>query len=361
MDGIVNIMMEDIKPLMYFIFSMFEQSNVHIQGTSSKTDLIGGYIDRWINRIPESLIFNKLILKNRPYEVINDYFIYNTNSAKNAPDVIGIKDNYNKIVKFAEFNDNTWEKCSRMPYIEVKTFRQAQKMLSVRDSQINKEHYYIIVESNFKNNYLKSLFKKELFNEQIYKHITMNEAFIKSNKNDILIQPPKVEIAHNSYTIGTLKLLGIIKGKDLLNIGNKCMPKETIYYIKNIIKVEKIKSPNLNKCINEFFIYNKKDKMCSENRWNDCQLINVCIEESENIIIRKLNKGSFYIETIGKCILDGKELESDNIYKIEIDKFERSSSWTEYIALKNTFYKNIDRTEELVNKLDKIYNEYIKN
>ena len=33
---------KDILPLIYFIISMFQQENVHRQGTSSKSDLIDG-------------------------------------------------------------------------------------------------------------------------------------------------------------------------------------------------------------------------------------------------------------------------------------------------------------------------------
>lgn len=62
-----------ILPLMYFIISKFQDENVHMQGISSKSDLIGGYIDRWINKLPENLIFNKFLLKDKSYSVINDY------------------------------------------------------------------------------------------------------------------------------------------------------------------------------------------------------------------------------------------------------------------------------------------------
>ena len=61
----IEITKEDLYPLLYFIVEMYQAETSHRQGTSSKSDFIGGFIDRWINKLPENLIFNKLILLNK--------------------------------------------------------------------------------------------------------------------------------------------------------------------------------------------------------------------------------------------------------------------------------------------------------
>ena len=58
---IVNI--EDIKKAVYFISNLTQmQGNRPMRGAlNSKGDYMGGIFDRWINIIPEGVIFNKII------------------------------------------------------------------------------------------------------------------------------------------------------------------------------------------------------------------------------------------------------------------------------------------------------------
>ena len=59
----VTIYSDDVKKSIYFIIALTQaQKNPAMQGVlSSRGDLIGGIFDRWINTIPESVIFNKII------------------------------------------------------------------------------------------------------------------------------------------------------------------------------------------------------------------------------------------------------------------------------------------------------------
>ena len=154
----VAISRSDILPLVYFIISMFQREKNHRQGISEKSDLIGGYIDRWINKLSENIIFNKVLLENKDYKVVNDYFIYgndkNSRADKNAPDILGLKTNNGDIIRFAEFNNKTWIKCSNMPYIEVKTYKTNQKLIVIRETQLQDDNFYVLVESNFAPDYL---------------------------------------------------------------------------------------------------------------------------------------------------------------------------------------------------------------
>lgn len=354
MHDTIDIRIKDIESLVYFILSMFEQEDVHRQGTSSKGDLLGGYIDRWINRISESVVFNNYLLLDKPYDAVNDFFVYSINSAKNAPDIIGIKDDDGRVVKFTEFNETKWESCEDMPFVEVKTFRKSQRMLSVREAQMDKDHYYIMVEADLRSNYLKALFKDRLFKNSIYKNLIMDGIFIKSNNGGYISQPAEINTFDSNEIIGTIKLLSIIKGEDFINLTDLCDEKETVYYVKDINEVSSIRGGSLNKPLKKLLDYDKSSKLCS-GIWNSLKLISIHVEKAENIIVKKINKNSIYIETLGICTLDGIKLKKGKFYKIEFVEFQRSSNWREYIAHKNTFCSNIDRTNELIDEFDRLY------
>lgn len=56
----IEILKEDITPYIYFVCSIAHENERGMQSAlSSKNDYICGIFDRWINIIPESVIFNK--------------------------------------------------------------------------------------------------------------------------------------------------------------------------------------------------------------------------------------------------------------------------------------------------------------
>ena len=81
---------DELKEIVYFILMKFRSDSLHLQGTSSKRDLVGGYIERWFNKLAEMKVFDHL-LKDKSYDVVCDYFIYANDSDKNAPDILGLK------------------------------------------------------------------------------------------------------------------------------------------------------------------------------------------------------------------------------------------------------------------------------
>ena len=60
----VKISINDAKKAVYFIANLTQmQGDRPMQGAlTSKADYMGGIFDRWINIIPESVLFNKIIL-----------------------------------------------------------------------------------------------------------------------------------------------------------------------------------------------------------------------------------------------------------------------------------------------------------
>ena len=71
----IEVGIQDLKMITYFIFMKYKYDTSHRQGTSSKSDLIGGFMDRWVNRISEFVIFNNF-LKGKGYRIASDYFLY---------------------------------------------------------------------------------------------------------------------------------------------------------------------------------------------------------------------------------------------------------------------------------------------
>ena len=351
----IKVTKQDLMQMVYFIMSKFEFDVYHMQGTSSKSDLLGGFIDRWINRIPEVLVFNKLLLENKDYKIINDFFIYGNDSDKNAPDVIGLSLDNKKIIKFAEFYDTTWKGMLDMPWIEVKTFKKNQKMFTVRDTQMEDEHYYVMAESDIEQNYLKILFDEIVFDDKFYANILMNNTFIQSNVSNSLQQPQKVE-KFNKDIIGTIKLLGIYKGKDIKKISNLCPPQTKPYYFDGIeLKEGKIRGLNILALHEDSAPYGdweiNKEVLAEDN------YINTYGQNLDNIQILKKNKSSWYIETTGFCELNGEELMPNNKYKLIFKLFDRNSNWNEYITLKSTLDNKDDRTDELIEIFDRIVEE----
>ena len=356
MDREIKITKNDALPLIYFIVSMFQKEYTHRQGTSSKSDLIGGYLDRWINKIPEDLIFSKLLLKNKSYSVINDYFLYGSSSDKNAPDILGLKYD-DKIIPFTKYVNNTWVQLDGMPHIEIKTFRKNQKMVSIRDTQLKDDDFYILVESNLKQDYLIKLFNPDCFNDDIFKKLKMDDIFIENNKSNIITNVNQI-VLNDSTSLGTISIIRILKGKDFKQKAVLCNAKEDIYYLKDINEVEKITSPNCTEKFNDFFTYNNTTNMYFRS-WNAKTMLPIYANESKYIKIVKVNKKSLYIETTGDCSIYNYNLKKYKKYKIEIELFERSSGWNEYIALKNQFSEQVDVTEELMAQFEDIINENI--
>lgn len=352
LDNKIEINTEDIKPLLYFIISMFQQENIHRQGTSSKNDLMGGFIDRWINKISESLIFNKYLLKDKNYSVINDYFVYGAKSKKNAPDILGLKTD-KQIIKFAEYDKNEWIQIKGMPHIEIKTFRKNQRLVTVRETQLCDNNYYILVESDLDNDYLIALFNDQYLDEKILKEIEMNEKFIKNNDGGILIQPPKI-INSEKDNIGSLKVLTTITGKEFKEKATKCEEGENIWYFKNVSEVSKVKGPLLEKPqkFTELFGNIKKDKYEVNLKGEEKYILPINVSDPDKIEIIKINKGSFYFKAKEKCQMGQFALKKDCLYKVELTLFERSSKWVEYMTYKDQLTEI--NSDDFVSLLDSI-------
>ena len=347
----IPITTNDLIPLVYFIISMFQQETVHRQGTSSKSDLIGGYLDRWINKIPEDIIFNKFLLKDKDYKVVNDYFVYGAQSEKNAPDILGLKAPHG-VIPFAKYHDKEWVDVPGMPHVEVKTFRKNQKLVSVREPQLKDNTYYVFVESDLTPDYLIRLFESTKFTSSAREKILMSESFIVSNAQGLISQPPEI-VNLSDDNIGSLELIRIISGADFKKRATVCEPKEDALYLKDIFPVDDVRGANQNVPFTERFQYDNDSQMYTST-WDGKKCISLYADKVEGLQILKENKKNFYCLATNTCFINNYKLEQGRKYKVDLELFERSSAWREYIALKHQFSEELDQSKNLVELFDRI-------
>ena len=78
----ITIEKADVLKSIYFIAEMSQNTGEKgmYGGLAGKSDSMGGIFDRWINQIPESIIFNKYILEEishgKNVEVVVDFYKY---------------------------------------------------------------------------------------------------------------------------------------------------------------------------------------------------------------------------------------------------------------------------------------------
>lgn len=345
---------DHLKKLIYWIMCKFKADKFH-QGLSGKRDLIGGFFDRWLNRAPEFLIFDKL-LENKNYQVVLDNFLYGHDTNKNAPDVIGLEQNGNISAVFTEFYDDRWIQKSNMPFIEVKTFRNDQYLTAVNETQMNDDHYFVFVESNIKKNYLSTIFEDGVFNEEIYKSLAMSNRFVKSNKKENLILPQKLKKIPD---LGFFKLIGIYKGREVkkysyLAKGKRSgTPADKVRYISTIEEKNSVNGHGTFEIEEGIFKYdNGEDKKYAP-------IYIKYLSKNSKIIIKKKYKGNIKLKVVGRVRINSEMLE-DGYYRINFKKMDRNSSKNEFIGHKDVFENYADDVEdELVNIFEGIVNNII--
>lgn len=361
----VKISINDAKKAVYFIANLTQmQGDRPMQGAlTSKADYMGGIFDRWINIIPESVLFNKIILpqifKGEKVEVITDYYDYNPKTAGIAPDVIGIK--YKKrAIPFVKF-DNHWFPIEKRPQIEVKTFKKNQYMISLRNQGYDQK-YLVMAEANFRVDYLIPLLNKALFSKQIFLDLHMDDKiFIISNDEGNIAQPHKVELSDN--TLGSVKLLVVTTAEDFMKKAVKCESRVSIEYIKTCEEYSSSRLKDaycgnlLDYCTeneNGLYYFNSKwyksvdEEGFTYKNGKKVRTTGFYVSSPEDIDILKINKNSFYIKAKKDCMWQNNNLLSDHVYRITFDILDRSSNdGEEYFMSKN----DVDKLNDSMNKL----------
>lgn len=323
----------------------YSSDSLHMQGTSSKRDLVGGFIERWLNKLAETAVFDNL-LQDKLYKAIPDYFLYNNESEKNAPDILGIKDN-EKTIPFVQYNDGRWETVGSSPRVEVKALRKDQYLLGIRQPQMI-DDYYVFVESDLSPDYLTMIFEDEVFNEKNAELLKADPVFIKSDKNSSIISPVKPEKAE---IVGSFRLIGTYTKNQILENTVSCKPKVSPRYVKSVSNVDKVTKPikpKKIKVLDNKFIYNNGESV----------YLPISIEgDVKTTFIVKENKGSVFLKTNKTLSINNQKL-LPGFIKIELSQFDRSSNWDENLAVKNSFEVFAkDSTDKMIEAFDTAYNK----
>jgi len=353
----IIISKQDVVPYIYFVCSMAQRGKMY-GGLSGKSDYIGGVFDRWINIIPESVIFNKYFLPKiaDKLEVISDYYEYNPKKSGIAPDVLGIKIG-TRAIPFVEYV-NRWQALNNAPQIEVKSFKKAQYMVSLRNQGYDKQ-YLVMVETNLDSDYLLPFFEQIVTSEDIYNKLKMDDSvFIKKNENKDLL--PVTKIKRDNTDLGSLKLITVCLARDFMQYSNLCNGGESPFYIKEINETRTPRtlpqttsfSDLVNKNKNNF--YSWKENILDKNPKH--KLIDIYVENIGKIEFLKSSKSSITIYTTEKIRINDKILEANKTYIIKFQLLDRSGNNVEYFMHKSIIDK-IPSKENMM--LDNI-RQYIK-
>lgn len=354
----VNLTRKDFKINTYWTLCKFLKDDYTIENASSKRSLVGDFIDRWTNKAPETIIFDKL-LENEPYHVVKDNFIYTSSKAKNAPDILGLKDDAGNIFPFVKFNDDGWEKISDMPFIEVKTFRKSQNLVTIPLSQFNDNSYFVILESDIPKDYLLSIFSNDFFDDKnCIKIDNIYDEFIKSDKNNLLDIPDIIETEFKTINdndiVGKYKLIGIFKKNNIINLGKSVKKGDKPLYFAEIGKSSNRKDKRFDvmpyKKINsgKFYFNDDENNLYCE--------IKIC-GSSELFITRKTSK-TIDVMVKGEVLIDGVVLKEGK-HRLIFKEFSKDGNYEEFIVTKSLLRLNNKENSSLDELLGK-FNEIIE-
>jgi hypothetical protein len=367
---IVNI--DDIKKAVYFISNLTQmQENRPMRGAlNSKGDYMGGIFDRWINIIPESVAFNKIILPKiagkKDVKVITDYYDYDPKQVGIAPDVIGISVN-KKAIPFVKF-DERWIPVDGKPQIEVKTFKKNQKMVSLRNQGYDNK-YLVLAETNFRIDYLVPLIKEEIYSDDIYDELYMNDdIFIISNELQMIAQSRKINVERKD--IGTISLLGITTANEFMNISTKCDAGVSVEYFSEIEENQNKRSITCSVgMLKEYCTITENGLYKMNNKWYEkidldgmtykynkkIKTLDFFVSDIESIEILKICKSKMIIKVHKDCIWEDTNLEAGKIYNIIIKDLDRSGAkGEEYFLLKTSIQKLKNKEDKLLSELKQI-------
>lgn len=338
---------QDVVPYIYFVCSMAQRGKMY-GGLSGKSDYIGGIFDRWINIIPESVIFNKHFLPKiaDKLEVISDYYEYNPKKSGIAPDVLGIKIG-TRVVPFVEYV-NKWQALNNAPQIEVKSFKKAQYMVSLRNQGYDKQ-YLVMVETNLDSDYLLPFFEQTVISEDIYKKLKMDDSvFIKKNENNDLT--PVTKIKRDNTDLGSLKLITVCLASDFMQYSTVCSKGESPFYIKEIKETRTPRKlpktiPFLD-LVNKNNLYSWKENILDNNRKH--KLIDICVENVGKIKVLKNSKSSITIYTTDKTKINDKLLEANKTYIIKFQLLDRSGAKNDEYFMHKSIIDQIPNKEDIM-------------
>lgn len=368
----LEIKQQDIIPYVYFVSSMAQQSKSGMFGSlSSKSDLVGGIFDRWINIIPESIVFNQYFLPealkainiNKKVRVFSDFYMYDPKVVGIAPDVIGLQIE-NKIVPFVKYDDTKeetkfWVPQEECPQIEVKSFFGKKYMVSLRDQHYG-DKFLVMIGANIDVDYLLSFFDKNIFTDNEIGKLTMPNDFIESDTKGLISKTKQVEF--NRSNLGSLELLCVTTASQFRNIALKLNAGDIPRYFVDVTQRKvKVKEANYNpNSLLSNYCYKQE---CGLYRFNDNwyslfttpkeKTLDIEISNPDVLRVIKKTTNSITVLAENDTFVNGYNLQKGNQYNINFCTFG-SIAGEEYFINKGLLKYLPNKKQSLIDALSQI-------
>ena len=336
----IKIEQKDIIPYIYFVSSMAQQSKNGMFGSlSSKSDLVGGIFDRWINIIPESVSFNQYFLPEavkqagvaKDVRVFSDFYMYDPKLVGIAPDVIGLKIN-DKIIPFIKYDDRQpkkefWVPQPDCPQIEVKSFFGKKYMVSLRDQHYGGK-YLVMVGAHINVDYLLSFFDSRIFSDEEIKKLYMPKDFIISDELGLIEQTKPV--VFNEESLGEIEILCVTTASEFMKNSIKLQQGDIPKYFvdvtkrKVLIKPEKYKH---NLPISEYCVKSDNDICRFNEKWDKIfnipkeKTLDIVIDKPESLLVIGNSKQSVCVLAMDTVVVNDHILKKGEQYNINFSTF----------------------------------------
>ena len=246
-----------------------------------------------------------------------------------------------------------------MPSIEIKSFRKDQNVVTTKASQT--ADYYVFLQHDLDDDYLKTLFSKKFYDEKNYNEIldnwkTLSPLFEENSNIFTEIQKPE-----NSLINSKVELLSIMTGDDWKKYSK--LTKGSVKNSSGTIQKQPEK-PFYFKEIKEHPPKYKRNPLGQK----DLKKINLDFEdkkylmpvfENENYSDDKLmanitgsSNSTLYFSIEKNFRLNGERFNKGD-YKMSFTNFDRTANFDEYCCLKNSVY-SYDNREKILEHFDQI-------
>ncbi len=105
--------------------------------------------------------------------------------------------------------------------------------------------FFVLVEYELIPDYLKAFFKDELFDKAVLEQLKMTLRFIGNDPDALVEDPYEIQNFDDDEVIGQLRLMGVIKGKDLINNSYLAEAGGDVRYVKDISEIDGIKGAKM--------------------------------------------------------------------------------------------------------------------
>lgn len=366
-----HIEKEDLVSRVYFVTRLVQmQTSSTMQGSlTSKSDMMGGIFDRYINSLSDALIFDEVIFKrpafkklNKNIKVIEDFYYYKPTKAQAgiAPDIFGVEVDGKKY-PFTKF-ENKWKPVKGTPQIEVKTFKAKDQMVSLRNQNYD-DKYLVLVDLDMRIDYLVPFLDKKLLSPSISSKMKMDDSlFIKKDDRNRISRISNIDYSETS--IGTLRLLSITNASDFMSQSTLCGPKEAVCRMKSIEKRKtKIRKGCLHDSLKQFAKTSPRISSLFEfnSKWyktmnvKNAKCVDFSSEKIDSIEINGYKKEGFTISAREEgCSFNGTKLEPGEQYSVTFATLTRDGNNN------NEYFMQKECTSYLTGVEDKLIKEIIK-